>query len=49
MITCQDVKKVYELGDTTIEAVRGVTIHVAAGEVLAILGHSGSGKSTLLS
>ena len=49
MIACQNVNKRYEIGNTVVEAVRGVTFGVAPGEFVAVLGHSGSGKSTLLS
>lgn len=49
MIDCRGLKKTYAIGDTVVEAVRDITLNVAAGEFLAVLGHSGSGKSTLLS
>jgi putative ABC transport system ATP-binding protein len=42
------VRRVYHLGDNRIEALRGVDVTVAKGEVLAIVGPSGSGKTTLL-
>ena len=48
LIEVEDVHRVYELGQTRVHALRGVSVGVTAGEFVAIMGASGSGKSTFM-
>jgi len=47
-IVVEDVHKYYELGDTRVHALRGVSLEIAGGEFVAVMGASGSGKSTFM-
>src|SRR5436853_1663535 len=48
VIRVEDVHKYYDLGETRVHALRGVSVGIGAGEFVAIMGASGSGKSTFM-
>ncbi len=48
VVTARDLTRRYGEGDTAVEALRGVSLDVAAGKLTAVMGPSGSGKSTLM-
>ena len=48
IIRCENVKKTYETGDVTVNALNGITMDIDKGEMVAIMGPSGCGKTTLL-
>src|SRR5713101_5332082 len=48
MIDLKSIRRVFPVGDEQVHALREVSLHVAQGEYVSIMGPSGSGKSTLM-
>lgn len=48
MIELENITKIYRMGKVEVPALRGITLNIERGEMLAIIGASGSGKSTLM-
>ena len=48
LVKVTDLEKIYNTGDISFAALKGVSLELAEGDFMAVMGHSGSGKSTLL-
>jgi putative ABC transport system ATP-binding protein len=48
LIEVRDLWRIYELGETRVSALQGVSLAIARGELVAVMGASGSGKSTFM-
>jgi putative ABC transport system ATP-binding protein len=48
VIDAHNLTKVYKMGEVEVHALRGLSMKIASGEIVSIMGPSGSGKSTLM-
>nr|WP_312578595.1 ABC transporter ATP-binding protein [Sedimentibacter sp.] len=48
MINLKNITKTYDMGSVKVQVLKGISLHIAEGEFLSIMGPSGSGKSTLM-
>jgi putative ABC transport system ATP-binding protein len=48
LVQLKDIVKTYRMGDMEVRALRGVSIDIEAGDLVAVMGSSGSGKSTIM-
>lgn len=48
VIALQEIRRVYDLGEVQVQALKGVSLEIPRGQFVALMGASGSGKSTLL-
>ena len=47
-LSVRDIKRTFVQGDRRLEVLKGITLDLSPGEIVALVGQSGSGKSTLL-
>ena len=48
VIALHDIRRVYDLGEVQVQALKGVSLEIPQGQFVALMGTSGSGKSTML-